>query len=148
MTSATTRTLVVGGDVGYRERALTVLGEIGSVTFALTPPTDPQDVSCLVRQARADVVVLDATGCESAVADVVAALAQAAPLLGVVVICEHLTEPARRLQALPKWGWTRQLRDAVQRAHIHGSPLARPRGPLAGAHSALRASDSASAFGR
>jgi hypothetical protein len=95
------------------------------VTFASAAPTDPDDVTWLVRQERADVIVLDATGCEGAVARIIVALSTAAPRLGVVVVCEHLTEAARALAALPKWGWTRDLRGAVQRAQVDGSPLVR-----------------------
>ena len=118
------RVLVVGTDEHYRERAHAVLSELGSVTFAVTPPTEPDSVGSLARHERADVVVLDATGCEAAVAGVVEALATVAPRLGVVVVCEHLTNAAHDLGALPKWGWTRDLRLAVQRAQIDGSPLA------------------------
>jgi hypothetical protein len=119
------RTLVVANDAQYHARAKTVLGELGDVMFASAAPTDPEDVTWLVRQERADAVVLDATGCEAAVARVVAALSTAAPRLGVVVVCEHLTDAARELDALPKWGWTRELRAAVQRAQVDGSPLLR-----------------------
>ena len=116
--------LVVGTDEHYRERAQAVVGEIGSVTFAGVEPADPQTVAELAVHDQADVVVLDATACEEATARVVAALATAAPRLGVVVVCEHLTAAARELGALPKWGWTRDLRVAVQHAQIDGSPLA------------------------
>jgi hypothetical protein len=118
------RVLVVGTDAGYHGRANTVIGELGSVTFAVAQPTDPDTVAALAQHERAHVVVLDATGCESAVACVVEALAVAAPRLGVVVVCEHLTNAARELGALPKWGWTRDLRVAVQHAQLDGSPLA------------------------
>jgi hypothetical protein len=117
------RALVVGMDGRYRERAHAVIGEFGSVSFAVTEPTDPEAVAMLARHEHADVVVLDATGCEAAVADVLAALASAAPRLGVVVVCEHLTDAARTLDALPKWGWRRELRIAVERARVQGSPL-------------------------
>lgn len=118
------RVLVVGADAHYHGRGHAVLSELGSVTFALVQPTDPETVSALAQHERADVVVLDATGCEAGVAPVVAALATESPRLGVVVVCEHLTNAARDLGALPKWGWTRDLRVAVQRAQIDGSPLA------------------------
>ncbi len=123
MAAAPIGTLVVGGDVAYRDRATGVLGELGSVTFAFALPTDPEDVVWLVRQARAGVVVLDATGCEAAIAAVVSALAQQAPRVGVVIVCKHLTQAAHDLHALPKWGWKRELRMAVQRAHLDGNPL-------------------------
>lgn len=119
--------LVVADDPRYRERAVSVLTEVADVAFALAAPIAADDVWWLAQRARANVVVLDATGCEAAVADVVARLAALAPSLGVVVVCEHLTDAARELHALPKWGWTRDLRAAVQRAHIDGSPLERQR---------------------
>lgn len=123
------RALVVAADGRYRVRAETVIGEVGGVAFALGAPTDPEDVWWLVRHERASVVVLDATGCEAAVQRVIAKLYAVAPRLGVVVVCEHLTDAARDLRALPKWGWTRELRAAVLRAQIEGSPLARPAAP-------------------
>jgi len=126
--AASIRALVVGADVAYRRRVETVLGEIGSVVFALSAPTDPSDVAYLAQRERPDVVVLDATGCEVAVVAVVAALADVMPRIGVVVVCEHLTPAAQQLGALPKWGWRSELRGAVQRASIDGSPLGlRPR---------------------
>jgi NAD(P)-dependent dehydrogenase (short-subunit alcohol dehydrogenase family) len=121
---ATLRVLVVGIDEHYRERANAVIGGLGGVTFADMRPTEPEAVGALAQHEHAGVVVLDATGCEAAVARVVAALAEAAPRLGVVVVCEHLTDAARELGALPKWGWRRDLRVAVLRAQIDGSPLA------------------------
>ena len=115
------RALVVGPDEAYRRRAQAVIGELGSVTFALVVPTDAGDVASLARSERADVVVLDATACEAAVVAVIAALADAVPRSGVVVVCEHLTPAAQQLRALPKWGWRSELRGAVQRASLGGS---------------------------
>jgi NAD(P)-dependent dehydrogenase (short-subunit alcohol dehydrogenase family) len=123
----TIRVLVIGTDARYRERAHTVIGELGSVVFAVAEPSDPDDVAVLAQRERADVVVLDATDCEAAVAHVVATLAAKAPRLGLVVVCEHLTGAARALNALPKWGWRSELSAAVQHARIDGSPLARSR---------------------
>jgi hypothetical protein len=122
------RALVVGADEAYRWRAEAVIGELGSIVFALASPTDPVDVTYLAQRERANVVVLDATGCETALLAVIAALADLVPRVGVVVVCEHLTPAAQQLLALPKWGWRSELRGAVQRASIDGSPLAlRPR---------------------
>jgi chemotaxis response regulator CheB len=123
--AATVRVLVVGTDARYRERARTVIGELGSVAFAVAAPTDPGDVCALIQRERADVVVLDATGCEAAVGRVLAALTAKLPRLGVVIVCEHLTDAARELNALPKWGWRNDLRAAVQLAHLDVSALAR-----------------------
>ena len=125
--AAVVRVLVIGTDARYRERAHAVIGALGSVVFAVAEPCDADDVAVLARRERADVVVLDATDCEAAVALVVAALAAKLPRLGVVVVCEHLTEAARRLNALPKWGWRSELSAAVQHANIDGTPLARSR---------------------
>ncbi len=119
------RVLVIGVDARYRERARAVVGEFGSVAFAVAAPCDPDDVRVLAQRERADVVVLDATACEADVARVVATLHAKVPRLGVVVVCEHLTDAARELNALPKWGWRSDLRAAVQHAHIDGTPLAR-----------------------
>jgi hypothetical protein len=121
---ASIRALVVGVDKGYHGRAQLVMGELGSVVFALVTPTDAADVALLARRESADVLVLDASGCEPAVAAVIAALADVLPRIGVVVVCEHMTPAAQRLLALPKWGWRSELRGAVQRAAIDGSPLA------------------------
>jgi hypothetical protein len=126
------RAVVVGADAGYRKRARTVVGELGSVAFGLGAPIATDDVLSLVRHERADVVVLDATDCEAGVAGVIVALAADAPRVGVVVVCEHLTTAARELRALPKWGWTRELSGAVQRAAVEGSPLVRPKRLLRG----------------
>lgn len=121
--AATVRVLVIGTDARYRERAQTVIGALGSVAFAVAEPSDPDDVAVLAHRERADVVVLDATGCEAAVARVVATLTAKVPRLGIVVVCEHLTDAARLLNALPKWGWRSELSAAVQHAHIDGSAL-------------------------
>jgi hypothetical protein len=63
--------------------------------------------------------------------------------VGVVVVCERPTAAARQLGALPKWGWTEDLRSAVESASVRGRPrlpegiaraaaTAPPPGPLAG----------------
>lgn len=117
------RTLVVSPDLAYHERAMTVLGELGRVVCAVTGLSEPGDVVHLVVQERADVVLLDATGCESAARKVIAALADAAPRAGVVAVCHHCTEAARELDALPKWGWTQDLRAGIELAYREGNPL-------------------------
>jgi CheY-like chemotaxis protein len=137
------RTLVLGDDLAYRERALAVIGELGPVSFAsLAVCDDLTDVLALVRHEHPDVVVLDATAGETAAARIIAGLAGASPPVGVVVVCELSTAAARRLGALPKWGWTQDLRSAVEVAYAHGNPRVadgllmhdtpRPAGPLAG----------------
>lgn len=120
----------MGTDAGYHDRAQAVLGELGRVSFALAEPADADLVLSLVEHEQADVVVLDATGSEAAVKAVLNALAASDPRLGVVVVCEHLMGNERNLRALPKWGWTRDLRVAVQRARHDASPVV-PRGTVA-----------------
>jgi DNA-binding NarL/FixJ family response regulator len=125
-----------------------ILGDLGPVicaTTAVSERAEPADVVALARSENADVLLLDATGCEADAQRVVAALAESAPRLGVVVVCQHSTAAARRLRALPKWGWTQDLRNAVESAHADrrrriigalpaGRPMLPPRsaGPLAG----------------
>lgn len=117
------RVLVISPDRAYHERAHAVLSELGPVVFAATTLAEPGDVSSLVVQEHADVALLDATGCESAARRVIAALAEAAPRTGIVAVCHHCTDAARELGALPKWGWTQDLRDGVERAYREGNPL-------------------------
>jgi hypothetical protein len=130
--------LVISADARFHQRAEAVIGEVGEVSSAPMAPADGADVAWLVEESCADVVVLDASGCEAAVASAIAALAATAPRLGVVVVCEHLTSAARGLGALPKWGWMRDLRVAVQHAYIDGSPLTPPRERLHAARRDLR----------
>lgn len=117
------RTLVVSRDLDYRERALTVISELGPTAFAVGALSDPDDVVNLVAAERADVVVLDATGCEPDAARVIAKLADPLPRVGVVVVCQHCSGAARELSALPKWGWTQDLRAGVEHAYGEGNPL-------------------------
>jgi methylmalonyl-CoA mutase cobalamin-binding subunit len=120
------RTLVVSDDLDYKDRALTVLSELGPTAFATGSLSDPDDVVKLVAAKRADVVVLDATGCHEDAATIICKLADALPRVGVVVVCQHCSDAARELDALPKWGWTQDLRAGVERAYGEGNPL-RPR---------------------
>jgi len=104
------RSLVLGSDLGYRDRALAVLGGFGPVVFAIMALWECDelgDVMGLMRQEHPDVVVLDATGCEAGVERVILELADVAPRIGIVVVCEHSTAAARRLEALPKWAGRR-----------------------------------------
>jgi hypothetical protein len=139
------RSLVLSSDRAYRERALAVLAGLGPVSFAtiaLASCEDLPDVLALVRHERPEVVVLDASGCEAGVARVIVALAEASADVGVVVVCERSTAAARQLGALPKWGWTQDLRGAVEAAWMDRRPrapegiataeAAGPAGPLAG----------------
>lgn len=122
------RITVISTDVAYRERAWTVLSELGRVSFVVSSLAEPDDIAGLLRAEPADVVVLDATGCETAAGKVLATLAAKTPRTGVVVVCHHCTQAARELSALPKWGWTQDLRAGVERAYRDGNPNAT--GPL------------------
>ena len=135
------RCLVVGGEDSFRAHVLAVIADRGPVACARLALTAAGAtgavVVALVRHERPDVVLLDATGRETGVRHVLAALAAgqngAADGIGVVVVCEHSTPAARRLGALPKWGWTQDLRGAVERAFVDGrAPVPGPAGPLAG----------------
>ncbi len=117
------RTLVVSPDLTYRDRARTVLCELGPVSFAVTSLFQPDDVASLLQDEDADVLLLDATGCETAARKVIETLAGSAPRTGIVVVCHHCTEAARELRALPKWGWTQDLRAGVELAYREGNPL-------------------------
>jgi hypothetical protein len=135
------RVLVVGSDLAYRERAIAVLAELGPVGFTGVTPGDQDELLAVVRDEHPDVVVLDASGCEPAVGRLIAALAARSAAVGIVVVCEQATAAARRLGALPKWGWTEDLRSAVESASVGGrarlpataaADAAPPPGPLAG----------------
>ena len=117
------RTLVVSHDLDYKDRALRVVSELGPTAFAIGSLSPPDDVVALVATERADVVVLDATGCEHDVAAVISKLAEPLPRVGIVVVCTHCTAAALELNALPKWGWTQDLRVNVERAYGEGNPL-------------------------
>ena len=121
--------LVISTDVAYRERALDGAVRARSrrrSPSARSPSPTTSRACCTIEPA--DVVVLDATGCETAAGKVIATLAEKAPRTGVVVVCHHCTEAARELRALPKWGWTQDLRAGVELAYRDGNPLAT--GPL------------------
>jgi DNA-binding NarL/FixJ family response regulator len=141
--------LVLASDAAYCDRVLRVVGDLGPVLLAITAEGrcgEPDDVLALVRRENPDVVVLDATGCEAGVERVATALAETLPRVGVVIVCEHSTAAARQLGALPKWGWTHDLRNAVEHAYadrrrrvLRAQPSGRPAapaprtaGPLAG----------------
>ena len=117
------RILVISRDHAYQERAVSVLAELGPVAFAVAPLDDRDVVVDLIGRQRADVVVLDATDHEAAAGDLISVLARCAPQTGIVAVCHHCTDAARRLQALPKWGWTQDLRAGVELAYHEGNPL-------------------------
>jgi NAD(P)-dependent dehydrogenase (short-subunit alcohol dehydrogenase family) len=141
------RTLVVSHDLDYKERALRIISELGPTAFAVGSLSVPDDIVDLVASERAHVLVLDATDREHDVAAVISRLADPFPRVGIVVVCHHCSAAALELDALPKWGWTQDLRAGVERAYVQGNPLCpgllasvrrngasqrRGRGPLSG----------------
>ena len=143
------RSLVLADDAAYCERVNSILGDLGPVICTITTASErvePADVVALARAENADIVLLDVTDCEAGAERVITALTEHVPRVGVVVVCQHSTAAARRLGALPKWGWTQDLRNAVEGAHADrrrrvtgAAPAGRPTpsaprtaGPLAG----------------
>lgn len=116
------RTLVLSRDLGFRQRAVTVLGDLGVASFAVASLEIADEVVGLIERERPDVVMLDATGCEPAVARVVYELSHVAPRIGVVLVATR-GEGAHRLQTIDKWGWAEELSGAVQDAYRRGNPL-------------------------
>jgi len=117
------RTLVIARDLAFRRRAMTVLGELGWVGFAIAAPDREQDLVGMVSRMRADVVVLDATACAPAVTRIVTDLTERVPRVGVVVVSEEdLPAPFDR-PAVRKWGWGADLFHAVEVAHRDAAAL-------------------------
>ncbi len=121
------RTLVIARDLAFRQRAMTVLGDLGLVSFAIAAIDDRANVLALIGQERPDVVVLDVTGCERSVAGAVYELYELAPRVGVVIVSADGDDGRLGLRALPKWGWAADLSRAVQQAYDHGNPLSEER---------------------
>jgi CheY-like chemotaxis protein len=118
------QTLVVSPDQAFRARAVAVLSALGPVSLAADALAEVEDITRLRSDRQADVVLLDATGCEAIAQEFIAALASTAPRTGVLVVCQHSTAAARTLHALPKWGWTHDLRAGVELAYQAAHPLA------------------------
>ena len=116
------RTLVIARDLAFRQRAVTVFSELGVVAFAIAALDAADEVLALITRERADVVVLDATGCAAAVAQVIYELCEQAPRVGVVLVSSG-GDDANRLPTLDKWGWAEELSRAVQQAYHRGNPL-------------------------
>jgi hypothetical protein len=117
------RTLVIARDLAFRQRATTVLQEFGPTAFAVRSLAAIDEVLALVAKQRADVVVLDATGCRDAIAPMILALYGACRRVGVVVVSgEPVVVPGSPV-VLPKWGWAADLSRAVNDAYDHGNPL-------------------------
>ena len=117
------RTLVIARDLAFRQRAMTVLAELGVVSFAIASLDAREQVLALVEHERPDVVVLDATGCSAAIHALVYLLFEHAPRTGVVVVSSNGNDHRLGLPAVPKWGWACDLSHAVQEAYHHGNPL-------------------------
>ncbi len=117
------RTLTIARDLAFRQRAMTVLGELGPTAFAVVALEEPEDVVELVVQQRANVVVLDVTVSASALAHVVVALSERVPRVGVVAVSDRVACAGHALPVLAKWGWAADLARAAQDAYRHGNPL-------------------------
>ena len=115
------RTLVIARDLAFRQRAATVLGELGEVGFAVASPDLIDQVMTLIERERPSVVVLDATGCGFDVAAVVYELSHLVPRLGVVVVRDQ-RDRATYGPAINKWGWAEELAQAVMNAYHSGNP--------------------------
>lgn len=118
------RTLVIARDLAFRQRAMTVLADLGLVSFAVAGAQESEQVLALIAREHPDVVVLDATGCgRAAIGGLVYELYEQAPRMGVVVVSSGAGNDRLGLPALPKWGWAADLSHAVQNAYHHGNPL-------------------------
>ena len=117
------RTLVIARDLAFRQRAMTVLADLGVVSFAIAGADSRDQVHALIADEHPDVVVLDATGCTQAIGGLVYELYERAPRMGVVLVSSTGGEDRLGLPTLPKWGWAADLTHAVQEAYHHGNPL-------------------------
>lgn len=116
------RTLVIARDLAFRQRAMTVLADLGVVSFAIAGADQRERVLALIEHEHPDVVVLDATGCARAIGSLVYELYELAPRMGTVIVASS-ADHRLDLPALPKWGWAADLSHAVQEAYHHGNPL-------------------------
>ncbi|MGH2841935.1 MAG: hypothetical protein ACRDKY_14025 [Solirubrobacteraceae bacterium] len=117
------RTLVLARDLAFRQRAITVLRDLGPVAFAIVDLGAPERVIALIREQRADVVVLDITGCAPAAAGVLTEIRDRAPMVGVVVVSDEVEVRSHANRALPKWGWASELTQAVQHVYRRDNRL-------------------------
>lgn len=116
------RTLVIARDLAFRQRAVTVLKDLGVVAFVVAPVEPVDHVVALIERERTDVVVLDTTGCVPAVARLVYHLCELAPRVGIVLVGSR-DDRSHHPQTLDKWGWAEELSRAVQQAYHRGNPL-------------------------
>jgi DNA-binding NarL/FixJ family response regulator len=117
------RTLTIARDLAFRQRAMVVLADLGPAAFAVASLDDPAEVVKLVVEQRADVVVLDVTVSAAALAQVVIALSECAPRVGIVTVSDHADTNGHAKAALSKWGWAAELSRAAQDAYNRGNPL-------------------------
>ncbi len=117
------RTLTIARDLAFRQRAMTVLADLGPAAFAVASLDEPDEVVALVLSQRADVVVLDVTVSASALAQVVLALSERAPRVGVVAVSDRVDRAHHAVAVLTKWGWAADLARAAQDAYNRGNPL-------------------------
>lgn len=117
------RTLTIARDLAFRQRAVTVLAGLGPTAFAVAALDRPAAVVALVVEQQADVVVLDVTVSAKELAQVVSALLEAAPRVGVVAVSDHVSQTGHALPVLAKWGWAAELSKAAQDAYRRGNPL-------------------------
>lgn len=117
------RTLVIARDLAFRKRAMTILAELGPMSFAIAGMDQRREILALIEQERPDVVVLDATGCAPSIVGVVNDLCERAPRIGVVIVSSNASAERLGLPALEKWGWAADLSRAVQAARRDGNPL-------------------------
>ena len=119
----TIRTLVIARDLAFRERAMTVLADLGVASFAIAAIDAHGRVLALIDHERPDVVVLDATGCAASIGNLVCELYEHAPRMGIVIVSSNDRDERLGLPSLPKWGWAADLARAVQEAYRQGNPL-------------------------
>ena len=117
------RTLTIARDLAFRQRAMTILSDLGPTAFAVTALEQTDAVVALVAEQRADVVVLDVTVSAPALVHVVAALFESAPRVGIVAVSDHVSTSSHALPVLAKWGWAAELSRAAQDAYRRGNPL-------------------------
>ncbi len=117
------RTLVISRDLAFRQRAMTVLEDLGVVSFAIAGLEARGEVVALIEHQHPDVVVLDATACAPSIAGLVYELYERAPRVGVVIVSSSGPDHRLGLPALAKWGWAADLSRAVQQAYRDGNPL-------------------------
>jgi hypothetical protein len=117
------RTLTIARDLAFRQRAMTILSELGPTAFAVTPLERIDEVLELIAEQRADVVVLDVTFCASALPHAMAALSEKAPRVGIVTVSDRGAHDHHSMPFLAKWGWAAELAHAAQEAYRRGNPL-------------------------